>query len=279
MEERNKQIRLEKRKRNQAYTAMNYFLSPVTCFDFFSKDTFEILNGAKLLAKNENQKVNMEFLLSSYFSKNRKVFHLLPDSEWKKNLLDQFQNIEPFLFQVENRKIVKNKFKDFFKLINKKNQNKLAKNPPFAYETAGIILKSTQNAVSRFKSPVITPEILLLTILENTSTESGKFMKKFFKNETEWYLFRYKLLKLVHSQESLIRNNVSKNQHYFAYLFRTQLSDKAFNNFIEKDELELGVAYFRNYLISDILKLNIFDFLLEEVIVSSKKRRHRKYSS
>jgi hypothetical protein len=260
---------------------MDYFLSSVTCFDFFSKDTFDILKGAKLLAKNENQRVKMEFLLSSYFSKNPKILSLLPDSEWKKSLIAQFEDLEPFLFQLENKNSIKrkNKLKDFLKLINRKKQTKFSKTPPFSYETAGILLKSTQNAITRFKSPIITSEILLLTIMENTSTESGKFIKKFFKNQTEWYLFRYKLLKLVHSQESSIRNKVTKNQHYFAYLLRTQISDQAFKNFLEQEELEFGVTSFRNNLISDVLKINIFDSLMEEIIDSSKKRKRRSYSS
>ena len=39
---RQKEIQVEKRKRNQAYVSLDYLLSRVTYFDFFSPDSFKI---------------------------------------------------------------------------------------------------------------------------------------------------------------------------------------------------------------------------------------------
>ena len=42
-------ITIEKRKRNQLYITMDYILSAVSLFDFFSIDTFKILQDSNSL--------------------------------------------------------------------------------------------------------------------------------------------------------------------------------------------------------------------------------------
>jgi hypothetical protein len=64
-----------------------------------------------------------------------------------------------------------------------------------------------------------------------------------------------------------------KNQHYFAYLLKTQLSDNEFEKLLERENLFLGVSTFRNLLISDVLKLNLFDELEKEIKFSLNKKR------
>ena len=49
-------IALEKRRRHQVYTLLDYALSVVTYFDFFSKDTFKIIEYAKYLAQSIKMK-------------------------------------------------------------------------------------------------------------------------------------------------------------------------------------------------------------------------------
>ena len=43
-------IKQEKRRRNQLYQSLDYFLSHLSYFDFFSKDAFQILLQAKQFA-------------------------------------------------------------------------------------------------------------------------------------------------------------------------------------------------------------------------------------
>jgi hypothetical protein len=45
-------------------------------------------------------------------------------------------------------------------------------------------------------------------------------------------------MKVIHKHESIIRSDVVKNQQYFAYLLRTQLSTFEFDNLIDNEELE-----------------------------------------
>jgi hypothetical protein len=99
------------------------------------------------------------------------------------------------------------------------------------------------------------------------------------KKDVDWYLLRYKLIKRIHNQESNIRSEVVKNQHYFAYLMKIQLTDFEFNKLIETETLAQGVSLFRNTLISKILKVNIFDEISDEIYTSMKITNKRSYSS
>jgi hypothetical protein len=56
-------IIIEKRRRNQAYMALDYLLSAITYFDFFSSDAFKIVKNAKYLAQICNKNVTSELLL------------------------------------------------------------------------------------------------------------------------------------------------------------------------------------------------------------------------
>ena len=61
-------INLEKRRRHQVYTTLDYLVSGVTYFDFFSTDAFEIAENSKYLGQICNKKqVTSEILLLSFF--------------------------------------------------------------------------------------------------------------------------------------------------------------------------------------------------------------------
>ena len=63
----------------------------------------------------------------------------------------------------------------------------------------------------------------------------SKIIKKILGNDTDWYLLRYQLIKHLHSQESNIRSEVSKNQQYFAYLLKIELTDLEFEKLLQKN--------------------------------------------
>jgi hypothetical protein len=60
-------------------------------------------------------------------------------------------------------------------------------------------------------------------------------------------------------------------------LLKINLSDQEFESLLEKDKLMSGVLTFRNILISEVLKFNIFELLEKEVKISINKKR--KYSN
>jgi hypothetical protein len=258
---RKEKIELEKRRRNQTYLSLDYFLSIITYFDFFSNDAFQILKTAKSISLVYKQKnVSVECLILSFFYENSFFLDLLDlDNLNKKNFIEKFLN-EGFPFKKPNnsKNIITN-FKNYFRLSDKSIV------PNYSYEVNVIFEKAAEIALRRFKTPVITSEILFLTLLEENNNKQIKFLKKIIGNDLNWYLLKYKLIKSIHNQESSIREEVIKNQQFFAYLLKTQLTNNEFQKLLENDLLSLGVSLFRNTLISQLLQINLLEKLRRDI--------------
>ena len=275
-------ILIEKRKRHQTYMALDYFLSALTYFDFFSLDTFNIVKNAKQLAQICNKTVTSEFLILPFFTCCSEVSNVLTEFGINETSIEnivislQEKKNESFLEKQKNAafQLVRN-FKEFF-IIEKINLDQKIK---YSHEVNQIFEKAAENALQRFKTPVITPEILFITMIEEKNSKVAKILKKFIKTDTEWYLLRYKLIKHIHNQESNIRGEVLKNQHFFAYLMKTELSESEFNKLVENENLSKGVSFFRNRIVSNILETNIFDELVNEILTSIKVNNKRSYST
>ena len=274
-------ITIEKRRRHQTYMALDYFLSAVTYFDFFSSDAFKIVKNAKYLAQVCNKSVTSELLLLPFFSYPSHVSVVLKDfgitEEMIQNIVASLlprkkQNF--FQKQKASLKITFQNVKSFFV----RETLALDQNTKYSHEVNKIFEKSAENALLRFKTPVISPEILFITLIEEKDSKAAKIIKKFLKDDVEWYLLRYKLIKRIHNQESNIRSEVIKNQHYFAYLMKIQLTDFEFNKLVENEALAKGVSLFRNTLISKLLQIDIFEEISEEIYTSMKITNRRSYS-
>ena len=275
-------ILIEKRRRYQTYMALDYFLSAVTYFDFFSLDTFNIVKSAKYLAQICNKNVTSELLLLPFFKYQSEVSIVLSEFGITETSIEdivaslQEKRKETFF---EKQQINYSKFMNKIKGAFVPEILSLDQKIKYSHEVNQIFEKAAENALQRFKTPVITPEILFITIVEEKNNKASKILKKFIKTETEWYLFRYKLIKRIHNQESNIRGEIVKNQHFFAYLLKTQLSEIEFNKLIETENLSEGVSFFRNTLVSKVLETNIFDELSNEISTSIKTNNKRSYSS
>ena len=115
--------------------------------------------------------------------------------------------------------------------------------------------------------------------MESTNTNAGKLIKNQLLTATEWHLLRYRLIKSLHKNESIIRSEVTKNQQYFAYLLKTELSELEFNKLIDTNSFVTGVQLFRNMLITQLTQINIFTLVFDEVKKSIQITNKRKYSS
>jgi len=269
-------ILIEKRKRHQAYISLNYILSFLTYFDFFSHDTFKIIIESKIFAALLNKKsVTSEFLLLPFFDFNNEFMKIL--KEYKFDQKQIFQLVSEFNIEKNQQSQKKNFFDQILKKISSKDSLK-NQNISYSYDFNFILEKASENGLTRFKTPVITPEILFITLMEEKKMKGSKIIGKFLSNETTWFIFRYKLLKRIHKHESAIRNDVKKNQQLFAYLLKTQLSEFEFNTLLETKSLDLGVSLFRNLIISQLLHLDLLNFLEEETYNSVKVTGRRIYS-
>jgi ATP-dependent Clp protease ATP-binding subunit ClpA len=275
-------IIIEKRRRNQAYMALDYLLSAITYFDFFSSDAFKIVKNAKYLAQICNKNVTSELLLLPFFSYPSDVCQILKEfgitQELVENSVSSLQEKKKKTLFEKQKNSIKRLFKDVKGFFVQETLS-LDQNIKYSHEVNKLFEKSAENALLRFKTPVISPEILFITIIEEKDTKASKIIRRFLKKDVDWYLLRYKLIKRIHNQESNIRSEVVKNQHYFAYLMKIQLTDFEFNKLIETETLAQGVSLFRNTLISKILKVNIFDEISDEIYTSMKITNKRSYSS
>jgi ATP-dependent Clp protease ATP-binding subunit ClpA len=274
-------ILIEKRRRHQTYMALDYFLSAVTYFDFFSSDAFKIVKNAKYLAQICEKSVTSELLLLPFFSYPSHVSAILKDFEITEAMIEtvvaSLQKTKKENFFQKQKNSIKQSLRNV-KGFFVRETLALNQNVKYSHEVNKIFEKAAENALSRFKTPVISPEILFITIIEDKNSKASRIIKKFLKTDVEWYLLRYKLIKRIHNQESNIRSEVIKNQHYFAYLMKIQLTDFEFNKLIENEALAKGVSLFRNTLISKILKIDIFEEISEEIYTSMKITNKRSYS-
>jgi hypothetical protein len=269
---RQKEIQIEKRKRNQAYVSLDYLLSRVTYFDFFSADSFKIAKYSKYFAQYFNlSTVTPEILLLSCFYCNSNLSKFLTEYDNPTNLEKNLLNLIP---ESEKNKNINNLVDAF-----QTNKEVINKNISYSRQVNQIFLKSAQLALTSFKSPIISSEIIFLTLMEEKGFNTFKIIKKIIGNDTEWYLLRYQLIKHLHNQEASIRSEISKNQQYFAYLLKTELGEIEFNKLLESKSLNEGVSIFRNTLVSESIKIDLLGLILNEVKKSIQITNTRKYSS
>jgi hypothetical protein len=264
----------EKRRRHQIYTLLDYLLQNITCFDFFSSDALKILIHAKYLSEScKKDVIETDFLLLSFFALDLDISKILNEYNLNQNEISN-------LISVANKFSPKNleEKKNFYlnKIFNNKSFIQKSK---YSHESHLFFEKVVENTIQRFKSPIITPEILFITLMEEKKIKSGKILQKIFNNQTEWYLLRYKLIKHLHNEELHIRNQVQKNEQYFAYLLKSELSENEFNRLIENESLSIAVSIFRNQIVNKVLSIDIFELLYKEINQSIKSVNKRNYSS
>ena len=279
---------IEKRRRNQAYMALDYLLSAVTYFDFFSSDAFKVVKNAKYLAQICNTTVTSELLLLPFYTYPSDVAQISDVARILRSFGITQKRIETIVSKFHKKKKEtffekrKNSVKRIIENIKGffiKETLSLNQTIKYSHEVNKLFEKAAENALLRFKTPVISPEILFITIIEEKHTKASKIIRGFLKKEADWYVLRYKLIKRIHYQESSIRSEVIKNQRYFAYLLKVQLTDFEFNKLIETETLAQGVSLFRNTLISKILMVDIYDEISDEIYTSMKITNKRRYSS
>jgi hypothetical protein len=271
-----KKIRSEKRKRSQIYLALNHFLTLNTYFDFFSFDAFKIAQHSQSLAQSVQSKtVSCLHLLIPFIEGNSEITKILEEYGLNKEALQSVTKSA----STNNFFSFKDRVSFYLNLSFLRKKRHRDNSINFSFEVNQIFEKATENALVRFKTPVITSEILFITLMEDKGSKVEKLINQVIPDKTQWYLLRYKLIKRIHSNELNVRTNVQKNEHYFAYLLKTQIPQIQFDRLIDNQLLALGVIFFRNKLLSKIRALSLPVFLEKEIYRSIKITATRKYSS
>jgi hypothetical protein len=270
-------INREIRKRHYTYTLLYYILSNSTYFDFFSLDTFQVLMHTKYVGSiclSTEKVIGSEFFLFSFLTLDLPIKKFLEDH----NISSKEMGLLISSVNQLNSKALIDKKDFYFRKIFKDFQLSKIQPLKYAHEVNLLLEKTAENALLRFKTPVITPEIFLITLMEEQNNKSGKLLKKLLKTESNWYLLRYKLIKRIHLQESEIKSKVKKNEHYFTYLLKICLSELEFNTLIEQNSLATGSSFFRNQVVYELLSLDFLKMLYHEIHNSLANTAIRKYS-
>lgn len=249
---------LEKRRRHQCYTTCDYFFSNLTYFDFFSINAYEILVKAKRIAQLYHSKeVTSDFLLLSFLLSKKQLPPLL--IKLKKDIFNFFS--DPTFFR-ENEPKNSPKFVDI----------------KFSSTVNFLLEKAAENSITRFKTPIITFEILLITLLEEKNTRATNLLKKVIKKEIELYLIRYHLLKTLHKEQVYFRRNVPKNEQYFGLLLQLQLSSIELETVFFSKNIKENLANFRTKVVREVLSQNFPKVLFKEINESIISTNQRNYS-
>ena len=279
-------ITLEKRKRHQIYTTLNYLRPHKSKFDFFSSDTMTILKlGRELTKKFQQEKLTPEILLLTFFNSESDLTDILRKynisfAKIKRYIIYGHQLTDDILQEQFKQRQTKFGKLSFLKAVNTiqttfKKKISITSSSSYNYDVKIILDRAIENAY-RFKTPVITPEILFLTILEEKETAGGKLLKLLLDNDLNWNLLRYEILKKLHHQETQVQGNIFKNTRYYAYLLKIEMSDEQFEKLIEKDNFSYIVSAYRDLVISKVLDCDLFDTLENEIKHSIQLNTKRK---
>lgn len=305
----------ESRKRVQAYSVVDFFMSTISYFDFFSTDMFELVQQAKVLAfELEDDFVSLDHflyllvspkkvepleltnILNSYGINIKTVRSAFQTYIEEKNISStQHSSFEKMSFFT--KKMCSSTYYQFLEFISASTfsdyflenlfdfHNEIDDNEiEFSKSIWQVFEKSAQNAGYRFKTAVITPEIFFITLMEEKRKKIGKVISSFVPDEIDWLVLRFKLIKRVYYHESLIRQKVNRKYLPFTYLYKRTIPEISFDQFLTKDDrrLEEIVVTFRNNLISDLIVDDFNDYLqtdIEYTIRSIRKSGlQRRYS-
>lgn len=280
----------EIRRRNQAYVALDYMLSNLSYYDFFVEDAIRIVKSSHYISKEcEAEFISSEFLLLGYLSViDKNLLDILKKYNLTKKGVGSFitksNSIIKQSFFVKNKIIFQEKLLNLVEVIfgsgeilTEKEKNNSIENLNCSNEVETLFEKAAENAIMRFKTPVINPDILFITMMEEKNTKSYKIIKNFVSNEMDWYLLRFELLKRLHRKESLLRSDVKINHRYFAYLLNIQYLDVELDKIFKNNLLSENVLLFRNRLVKNTLSQNIFHYLANDIHESIEMTTNRVY--
>jgi hypothetical protein len=275
-------IKKEERRRIQVYNQLDYLLCSSTFFHFFSLDAFTIIKYSKVLALGfKKREVTSDFLLLTIVQAMTKSSIYLKELQFNVNLIIQNcypknETIIDHIFSIKDKlNLYQMKFTAF--LFNEEFED--TEYISYSNDAKMVLTNAIENAVVRFKTPIITTDILFLTLMENNSLKSSQIIKNLIPKKMDWYLFRYKLIKSIHSQESNVRSDSPKNQRYFGYLLKTQITESQFDNLITNEKLSEAIFLFRDCIISRIIKTDFFPNFLQNILQSIPFTNIRTYSS
>lgn len=278
---------IERRKQIQVSTLFNFLSSSLSYFDFSSFELMENFQQFNILKKKENYSSFKDILLlicfftqkDNYFiNKSLKKFII----KYNKGKLKQDLSLFEKIFFKKNFQITKKTFSNELKIF---------------YE------QSINNAYVKYKSPIVTSEIFLLTSITENPVLFKQFLKFFIKNKKQWFILKYKLIRHIYFENYSLNLYVKKTLWNYSYLLDKYSYQKRNNNFVKKSikfklkqNLEILKRFFglkknsqifikesesilnlRSIIFSVLLKSNFQKILEDDILLNKKDFSIRNY--
>ncbi len=261
----------EQRRRFQFYANLDLLSSNYSVFDMMNPDSIRILLKARQISDYlQFKEVTPEVLtLACLFGKAsiRRLFQKvgLDSKSFVRNFLKKHKITENFLFKVFF--FFRKSFKFFQKNILFQKRKSRLEQKPFSKKTFHIFLKAAQNTYRRFKTFVITPEILFLTLMEDKKT----FFLATLQSKENWDIVHARLCSTIHLEDRNLFFE-SPKEYYYAYLLKIKMKQKLFrssvlyelfdkeNNLIFLDENPISMNY-REAIYEKVLQWNRLKYL------------------
>lgn len=268
----NKKFR-EIRRRLHFYTNLELLSSRITIFDVMNRETFSILLHAKRIARYYHfEEVTEEILLLAFLSGKKEINKLFKKSELnKKAIYKEFLET----YKLPTRNIFQKIGNFILEKIFLEKKPLLDQNFNFSSSCLDLFFKASENTLERFKTFVITPEILFVTLME----KKIPLLFKGLDNKKKWYILRYILLRRINTEEILIQGKVKTNQFLYIYLLKSKLPQRTYNLYIGGKRRKILYQNFRGLIFSKVLKWDRLTFLESQTRHSIKINSILRYSS
>lgn len=240
----------------------------------------------------EKQKISKKKIIQNYLKKKKyKNLSKETKKDFEKKLLNLvsqsvfFHSLKKKLFgllkvptyffsilkkNLKSKRVSTFKYSSVFKLLFKVFFFKRPlKDIPFSYKMHIFLQNLMEIAQEKYKTPVISTDLISLVLFES---KSAAFIKSQFSNEISFYEFKYALIKSLYEEESTLKEELPRNQYYFAYLLKSEISESLFQKIVKQEDLlalgDLKSRTFsiRDFLVKKIVKVNIFKSYQTEIL-------------
>lgn len=264
-------IEFEKRRRESFYTALDFYSNSYSIYDYFTVDALKIIEEAYVLTSFlKRKRIKTDCLFLAFCSHEGTVSAILKKYGITKKEIEKILSLS---VSVESTTIKEN----FFQRIQKKGLGSLF-NPSmpvfkekekieFSKELERLLLLASENAIFEYKTPIISTEILFLTLIDEKIRKNLNQIFSFFKEEDEfiWFSIRYELLVCLYHDEIAIRTQIPSNEYQYAYFFKANCSELFFKKMLVSQRLSAVMEQFREELFALFLPLNFYDLLKEDI--------------
>lgn len=269
----------EKRKRTQIYKALDLYLSLETKIDFFTIDTINILLKAKIIPfLLDKKELTSDMIIYGFFTKNSRRF-----LKWFKSVNFSKTSVKKYLGKKWGKPLTKKEFiyykilcyfnyfnykleKFFFKSINPSTYfNKSIEDLNtinYSLELRKILNNIVKKARFKYRTPVISSNMLFLELLEETESYSRKLFKKLIPNVKSFLTLRYKILTEIYKTNVYIHTMIPKNRLFYIFYGQISLPEQVFQTMVSRPmRLQAYALKLRNALIKKALSYNYTKYL------------------